>query len=111
MDVSRLLQVRTEPIEIEEYKDLGPFTVRTLTGADRSRIVAAYAEDKSLDKVDAVALMIAIGFGDKNGDRIFSDERVKDVKALPVRVTDVLAKAIRTFNYLTQEAVDAAKKG
>jgi hypothetical protein len=110
MDVSLLLRNKTEKIDLPEYADLGPFTIRSLDGADRSRIIACYADDKSPDKIEAVSVMIALGFGDKDGNRIFDDSQIESAKRLPCRVIDALATAIRRFNYMTQEAVDAAKK-
>lgn len=107
MDIAgKLLGLRTENIEIEGLQ----CTIRTLTGADRSRVVAANEADKTVDKADSVALMVALSLGDAEGNRVFSDSQIEDVKKLPARVIDFVALRSKSFNYLSAEAIEAAKK-
>jgi hypothetical protein len=112
MDGATLLGLhKTEPIEIPEYKDLGhSFTIRTLTGADRSRIMEALASDTTKDRAKAVAVMVGLSLGDKDGKRIFTDEQLPHLDALPARVLDQVATASTKFNYLSAEGLESAKK-
>jgi hypothetical protein len=113
MDVlkSILGHLKTEPIEIPEYKDLPhKFTIRTLSGADRSRIVAAYEKDRAGQEGNAVALMVALSLGDEKGERIFEDSNIHKANDLPARVLDQVSLASQKFNYLGSEALDEAKK-
>jgi hypothetical protein len=112
MDGATLLGLhKTEPIEIPEYKDLGhSFTIRTLTGADRSRIIEAFEKDNTKERSKAVSVMVGLSLGDKDGKRIFSDAQLDSLDQLPVRVLDQVATASRKFNYLNAGALEEAKK-
>jgi hypothetical protein len=102
---------KTEPIEIPEWADLPyKFTIRTLSGADRARIVKAYEQDVKGENGNAVALMVALSLGNESGTRIFDEASVAKANDLPARVLDRVSLASQKFNYLGAGALDEAKK-
>lgn len=111
MDSNALLGwKKVQPIVIEEWNQFGPFTIRSITGAERARIAASFQSEKDDSKVETLALMVALALGDKDGNRVFSDEQAPRIKDLPVRITDYIREESRKFNYLHEEALDDAKK-
>ena len=96
----------TKPVQIPEFEEFGPFTIRSLTGADRLRLTAGGKTDPE----NMGVLLVALSLGDKDGNRIFGDSELEKCRALPGRVLDLIAIESRDFNYIDAEAYTRAKK-
>lgn len=96
----------TQPLDLKEFSDMGPFTLLSISGADRIR----FQNEAKKSPEEAGVLLVALSLGDKDGNRIFTDDKLPECKRLPGRVLDYVALASRQFNFLDAEGYERAKK-
>lgn len=104
-----LADVKTEPITSPRFKAKG-LCIRTISGAERSQILAVLAKDTTPDKHFTYVEAVLVSVGDDKGARKFPDERRDDVRNLPAAELQDIAEQAMTFNGLSRGAVDEAKK-
>ncbi len=116
MDRDTLLQLaaRVVPVEID---GIGTLYVRELTALESAKIQAMSTQVVKDGAVDAdatvrfTATLVLWGLVDEHGNRIFRDDEMDTVMALPGRVVDALAMAVLDASNLTPDSQEQAKKG
>ena len=108
-DILNANDLKTETVQVPEWG--GEVNVRTMTGAERdafeSKIVG---KNGGVNMQNIRARLVSLTMVDENGDRIFSDDDVKELGRKSAAALDRVFTAAQGLNKISDEDVEELAK-